>query len=588
MRQVSVLLGSTHLVSKKQHYNHGMFGWCDVTKTVNRFLIFLAIILILPTACQPLNQSLQATATVSETTTPAKTPEPTPIPPTATATEQSISIWFDPSLPSELMQGEISTLVTQYGAEKEAASLQFSFSSETGISEWIFALVAPFATVQDSVTTEEFIGFWQNGTDFAASELVMDNTALAALTSLYGQPQGYVSLKSPDEILAYCAEKSDVWAVISFEEIEPNWKVIEIDAQSPIQKVFDSNVYPLRVGVALSMIDPMQVDQETFEKVSAELQTLLPSSNCNPEKLTTVIMTGVTALTRATAKEMEIYGVLSPAKSIGGTMREADIAHVSNEVPFATDCPEPEWVQEVDLVFCSDDSYIDLLKEIGTDVVELTGDHFRDWGPEAMLHTLAMYDAEGWTYYGGGKDIEDARAPLKLEHNGNKIAFIGCNAKAPGYATASETNPGAYHCDMDYMVSTIQDLRAEGYLVIATFQHDEIYQWQPEPNMVADFHQLAEAGATIVSGSQAHQPQTYEFWEGSFIHYGLGNLFFDQLGWYDDSDKAFIDRHVFYDGKYLGVELLTTQFFNWSTPTWMTPDARAELLTRLFEYSQSE
>ena len=130
-----------------------------MTKTVNRFLIFLAIILILPTACQPLKQSLQATATVSETTTPAKTPEPTPIPPTATATEQSISIWFDPSLPSELMQGEISTLITQYGAEKEAASLQLSFSSETGISEWIFALVAPFATVQDSVTTEEFIGF---------------------------------------------------------------------------------------------------------------------------------------------------------------------------------------------------------------------------------------------------------------------------------------------------------------------------------------------------------------------------------------------------------------------------------------------
>jgi len=66
----------------------------------------------------------------------------------------------------------------------------------------------------------------------------------------------------------------------------------------------------------------------------------------------------------------------------------------------------------------------------------------------------------------------------------------------------------------------------------------------------------------------------------------LGNLFFDQLGWYDDSDKAFIDRHVFYDGKYLGVELLTTQFFNWSTPTWMTPEARAELLTRLFDFSK--
>lgn len=268
-------------------------------------------------------------------------------------------------------------------------------------------------------------------------------------------------------------------------------------------------------------------------------------------------------------------------------MREADIAHVSNEVPFARDCPEPDWTQEVDLVFCSNDKYIDLLKEIGTDVVELTGDHFRDWGPEAMLHTLAIYDEAGMAYFGGGKDIAEARAPLKLEHNGNKIVFIGCNAKAPGYATASESNPGAYHCDFDYMVSEIQELKAEGYQVIATFQHDEIYLWEPEPNMREDFRKLAEAGATIVSGSQAHQPHVYEFLGESFIHYGLGNLFFDQLGWYDDSDKAFLDRHVFYDGKYLGVELLTVQFFNWSTPTLMTEEARSELLTRLFEYSQN-
>ena len=91
------------------------------------------------------------------------------------------------------------------------------------------------------------------------------------------------------------------------------------------------------------------------------------------------------------------------------------------------------------------------------------------------------------------------------------------------------------------MVSEIQELKAEGYQVIATFQHDEIYLWEPEPNMREDFRKLAEAGATIVSGSQAHQPHVYEFRGDSFIHYGLGNLFFDQLGWYDDSDKAFLD-----------------------------------------------
>lgn len=558
-----------------------------MTNKLTRFLIPIMAVLLIISACEPLSQPPQSTPTSTEANLATATSEPTSIPPTPTATEQPVRVWFDPAIPEELLQGELKGIVAQYGAEMDDSPMRLSFSPGDELSQWIFALVAPFSTVQDSIDAQEFLSFWQTGASDAATELVVDLTVFSALSSRFGMPAANVKMMAPTELLAYC-QANNAWAVIPFERISPPWKVIQIDGQSPLHKSFDQNTYPLRASISLSTSDAFQVDPEIYASVFAEFQNLLPSINRDSEKLTTVILTGVTALTRATAKEMEIYGVLSPAKSISDVMVEADIAHVSNEVPFATDCPEPQWVQEVDLVFCSDDSYIDLLKEIGTDVVELTGDHFSDWGPEAMLHTLDVYDSEGWSYYGGGKDIEEARAALKMELNGNKIAFIGCNAKAPGYATASETNPGAYHCDMEYMVSTIKELRAEGYMVISTFQHDEIYLWQPEPNMVADFRQLAEAGATIVSGSQAHQPHIYEFWEDSFIHYGLGNLFFDQLGWYDDSDKAFIDRHVFYDGKYLGVELLTTQFFNWSTPTWMTPEARAELLTRLFQYSQTD
>lgn len=551
---------------------------------MTKVLLLLVILLMIIPACEPIVQPVEPSPALVETALPTETTAPTPIPPTLTPTEEPIRVWFDPGLPEELLEEQLSGLVAQYGAEMVDSPLRFSFSLGEELSQWVFALVAPFATVQDSIEGQDFLTFWQTGISSAADELVVEQSAFSGLSQRYGMPAENVKVMASDEILFYC-QANNAWAVIPFERISPEWKVIAIDGQSPLHRSFDLETYPLSASISLSTSEGFQVDPEIYETVYTELQSVFPISNRDPQKLTTVILTGVTALTRATAKEMEIYGVLSPAASVGEVMREADITHVSNEVPFASDCPEPQWVQDR-LEFCSADKYIDLLREVGTDIVELTGDHFRDWGPEAMLHTLEMYDTEGWSYYGGGKDIMDARAPLKLEHNGNRIAFIGCNAKAPGYATASETNPGAYHCDMDYMVSTIQELRAEGYLVIATFQHDEVYTWQPEPNMIADFRQLAEAGAVIVSGSQAHQPHIFEFWNGSFVHYGLGNLFFDQLGWYDDSDKAFIDRHVFYDGKYLGVELLTTQFFNWSTPTWMTPEARAELLTRLFDFSK--
>ncbi len=549
------------------------------------YLTLLSLIVFLFSACEPLQLPFQLMPTDTEITPPTVTKQPTAVPTKPTATEQPVKIWFDPALPPDLIQGEISTIYDQYGASKENAPIQLTFNPDIELTKWVFAVVAPFATVNDSVTSTDLLSFWQNGSDFPADELVMAQSTLDMLSARFGKPSGPVAALGAGELLDYRVTRTNAWAVVPFQNIQPSWKVIAIDEASPIHKDFDLTEYPLTFGIGLSMGTEKQANQDTFDQMVTSFEDLLPKTNRDESKLTTVILTGVTALARATAKEMELYGVLTPALSVGEVLREADVTHVSNEVPFASDCPPPQWVQDIDLVFCSDVSYIDLMREIGTDVVELTGDHFADWGPEAMYLTLEMYRHEGWSYYGGGWDINEAREPLKIEHNGNKIAFLGCNAKAPGYATANENVPGALHCDMDDMVTRVKALRSEGYIVIVTFQHQEIYRWNPTEQMIADSRRMVEAGATIVSGSQAHVPHIYEFYDDGFIHYGLGNLFFDQMGWFENSDKTFLDRHVFYDGKYMGVELLTAQFFNWSTHTWMTPEARSDFLFELFENS---
>ena len=533
--------------------------------------------------------SLTKPAMPAEPVLPAESPTPEPIttklPPTPEPTPAAIvpMVWLDPRLPEELqiLLGEMPGVVRV--SNKEEALLSLTIDSQKIVSSWVYALAAPFTTVTDDVSMEELTAFWKTNAAFPARVLVMPPAVFDSLKARFGIPVGEIHPLAEENLLNYCETHKDSWAVVPFEKLEPRWKVISIDGNSPVHKGFATETYPLIVNIGWDE-GPRAVNEAEYH-IADEAVRAAPVSNRQDDLLTTVVLTGVTAMTRGTGKEMEMYGVLSPAVSVGALMREADIAHVSNEVPFDPNCPAPQWIQEEDLVFCSADKYIDLLREIGTDVVELTGDHFSDFGPEAMHHTLEMYESEGWSYYGGGKDIHEAKQPLKITHNGNKIAFMGCNAKAPGYATASETNPGALHCDLDEMVNTIQTLRDEGYLVIFTFQHQEIYRWNPTEEMIADSRRVADAGATIVSGSQAHQPHTLEFYGDSFIHYGLGNLFFDQLGWFEDSNKTFLDRHIFYNGNYLGVELITAQFFNWSTPTLMTPEARAEVLRRLFAES---
>jgi len=96
---------------------------------------------------------------------------------------------------------------------------------------------------------------------------------------------------------------------------------------------------------------------------------------------------------------------------------------------------------------------------------------------------------------------------------------------------------------------------------------------------------MAQAGAVIVSGSQAHQPQGMEFLNSSFIHYGLGNLFFDQYGLCEACRQGLIDQHIFYDGRYISTEFLPIQFIDYARSRPMTTQETAKLFDSLFAAS---
>jgi poly-gamma-glutamate synthesis protein (capsule biosynthesis protein) len=504
---------------------------------------------------------------------------PTPIIPTATPTAPPTPlIWIDPAVPPSLRE-TVSAWGFEITEEKQAATafLDLTASRDTKI-QWIYALVAPFPTVTDGVTVYTLQDAWNASSSgaFAGLPLLMDESTLAVLTQLWDRPAPDAVRTVPaDKLLDTAWDEMPSWAIIPFEEIEPRWKVLEVNGQSPIHKDFDPADYPLAATLGFS--STISIDSARYA---------LPSTNRDPSRLATVVLTGVTAMARATAKTMDVRGVLFPGQDIRDLMRAADIAHINNEVPFYAGCPDPDPNQTKE-VFCSAPRYIELLLDIGTDVVELSGDHLADYEIKGMEETLAIYRENNLPYYGGGANIEDGKKPLLMEVNGNKLMFIACNIKDV-YATASETDPGAVTCDFPYMTEQIRQYRAQGYLPISTFQYHEFSTPGARPQQQEDFRRMADAGAVIVSGSQAHVPQVMEFYGGAFIHYGLGNLFFDQMaatGGNKATRREFIDRHVFYDGKYLGVELFTTYLEDFSRPRYMTAEERTNFLMEYFQES---
>jgi poly-gamma-glutamate synthesis protein (capsule biosynthesis protein) len=449
---------------------------------------------------------------------------------------------------------------------------------------WTYALAAPFPTLSDETTFEDLKALWHEGKAIGeeGKKLLVDENTLQVFTALWGKPSTAVVLAPTSSLLDRAWQEKTTWAILPFEQLEPRWKVLILDGQSPIHKDFDPGRYPLQVPVSLSG-DPTIAAQIAGEHGPNSLTPRIMPGNRQADRLTTVILTGTTSLVRATAALMELHGMDYPAQDIGPWLRTADILQISNEIAFAKNCPSP--LPHSGLLFCSQERYIQLLETIGTRVVDLSGDHLDDYGPEALINTIQLYHQRGWQTYGGGLNIEAGRQPALFENNVNKIAFLGCNYKQPGYSTASATSPGAVHCDPAWLYPAIQKLKSAGYLVIVTLQDDEYMEAIARPKLKTDFRGAADAGAAIVSGTQSHQPQAFDFRNGVFIHYGLGNLFFDQIHSWETTNEAFVDRHVIYNNRVISTEVLTTIFVDFARPRPMTPEERRTLLKMIFAAS---
>ncbi len=497
--------------------------------------------------------------------------------PQATQMPETNTIWLHPGL-SENFLAQLD--ITDFSLVDDPDTASISIQPETlstaspASTIWTYVLVAPFYTVTDTLPWADLSAMWKGQPNTRFDQILVTAPVEAALEILLGQPDpATVSVLDKESIDSYADGFQSVLAIVPFEDLQPAWKVLRVDGVSPIDSDFDPMAYPLSLAI----------------NSSGSLPIILPQSNYDPDKRTTLVMTGVTALTRATAYQMELRGNTFPGSDIKEWLTSADLTHISNEVPFAENCPTPD-PNQPNLVFCSSPDRIELLEDVGTDIIELTGNHMLDYGIAAMNLTLEMYEEQGWTYYAGGWDLTDAQTPKLITHNGNNLAFIGCNPVGPPNDFATSTQPGSAPCgDYDWIVTAIESVRADGYLPIVTLQYAEDYTAVPSVQMIADFQRLADAGAVVVNGSQAHTPKFMAFYKDSFLHYGLGNLFFDQMNVYygdtymPNTRDEFIDRLVFYDNRLISVELLTAELEDYARPRPMTETERDAFLSRIFD-----
>jgi len=459
----------------------------------------------------------------------------------------------------------------------------------------VYVPVVSFWSFFEESSYKDFIGYWNGsiGTlkDITGKEfepgLIIRSAELEIIEKALGKCKvKQIKIASSQEELAPLLENNiNSFSIIPFNEINPELKPVNLDGFD----VFDKNLviadYPLVFKIAVKGADAGLVQKAKVSLGNASF------SNRDLSKLVTVVMTGVTAMARQLARGMDINGTKYPAEKVVDVLKNADITHISNEVSFVEGCDAGKG----GTIFCSKPEYIELLKYVDTDVIELTGNHLNDCGSKWLVYTLDIYDREGIAYFGGGRNLEDSYKPAIFEINGYKIAFVGANPAGPPSDWAGEDTPGSApidtrdatqkESDMQKMEAIVKDLKSKGFLVIFTFQYQETDRYYPTEEQVKDFRAMIDAGADIVSGSQAHQPMGVEFRGNGFINYGLGNLFFGQAAGLGVK-QGIIAKHVFLDGKYINTVLITTMvelIENYCQPRPTYGTERAELLKSIFD-----
>ncbi len=563
-------------------------------------ILFLTIFAALAAALAACG-SIDPPAPAATATLPPPTPTSTPLPTvTPTATPAPIGVFASGSLPEAFHKQINDNLAQQAGqfvpsGDPNQAALQIAYAPNVDvpiIGQWVYALVAPFPTIVDDVPFAAVQAAWQgqpvqcDACDFTGP-LRLSESTLNALKTVLGEPAtGAVEVLPADQITPKLWEAQPAWGIVPFDELNPRLKVLSIDGRTPAHHQLDTNAYPLAVKIGVA--GPV----EKAGQLQAALGQLL--TNRDESKMTLVAMTGVTAMSRDFAASMDVNGVLYPAKEIQDWFDTSDIVHISNEVSFWADCPKQPTPNRG--VFCSDPSYWELLKQIHTGVIENTGNHLNDYGWEPFSYTLGIYEKEGIPYFGGGRTITEATRYITLTHNGNVLAFAGCNPVGPTIDWVDglgDGRPGSAPCAAPYpeLQEQIKQAKAAGAVVFSTLQYNEQplgdYSYETARSQAADFARLIDAGADVASGSQGHSVQGFGLRGSGFMHYGVGNLFFDQMQARNLRENL-IDRYLVYDNKLLGVELLTTIRDEAALPRKMTLDERRGLLKTLFDLSYWE
>lgn len=299
-------------------------------------------------------------------------------------------------------------------------------------------------------------------------------------------------------------------------------KAIEADEQDP-------EIWHTLTGNTIHVLWLMYCEQTGFQQYQLENVVW---KTCASPKETTFAFTGDVNFAEGyvTTRHMDacangIYDCFS--EDLLQLMNETDVMMVNNEFTYSK---RGEALKGKAYTFRADPSRAELLHAFGTDIVSLANNHVYDFGPDALLDTIAALEEQGIPYVGAGRNIDEASKPCYFVCNGRKIAIVAATQieRSLNYTKeATKEDPGVLKTLVaDKFVQVIKKAKKNSDIVIAVVhwgtEGDSNYG-RDQYNLAVEF---AAAGADAIIGGHTHCLQGFDMIEGVPVIYSLGNFWF--------------------------------------------------------------
>lgn len=275
-----------------------------------------------------------------------------------------------------------------------------------------------------------------------------------------------------------------------------------------------------------------------------------------------IIVSGDVNLGRSVNAQMKNLGNSSHIfDQIRDLLQGSDLTIINLESPLISNCP----LTDEGMIFCSDMTNAQILKDVGIDIASLANNHAQDYGQAGLLETsrtLSKY---------GINPVDHGQMVVKTV-KGIKIAILAYDLVRHGV-------------DEKTLKAELLKAGMRADTVIVFFHWGNEYTTEPTVEQRKLARLMVDSGADLVVGNHPHWVQAVEVYKNTLIVYSHGNLVFDQL-WSQETREGIIGRYTFLKERIVNVEFIPIWINEYFQPTLAEDLRREKILDRMQDASK--